>query len=98
MQCKVCASGKMNQPDGKMYRVCDVCMAAEIVYVPQAASESVSSRPTHIQSDFWCIRFGKNDHGGAGVDTPRTECSQRPIGNAGSNDANAKGNLLPRTE
>ena len=59
MQCKVCASGKMNQPDGKMYRVCDVCMAAEIVYVPQAHQKAFHQDPHTFKAIFGAYGSGK---------------------------------------
>ena len=52
MQCKVCASGTMIQPEGKMYRVCDVCLASEIMYVPQPHQVQFHKDPHTFKAIF----------------------------------------------
>jgi len=59
MQCKVCASGKMIQPEGKMYRVCDVCLASEIMYVPQAHQIEFHKDPHTFKAIFGAYGSGK---------------------------------------
>ena len=58
-QCKVCASGKMIQPEGKMYRVWDVCLASEILYVPQAHQIQFHKDPHTFKAIFGAYGSGK---------------------------------------
>ena len=58
-KCKVCASGTMKQPEGKMYQVCDICNAAEILYKPQPHQQQFHRDPHTFKAIFGAYGSGK---------------------------------------
>ena len=58
-KCKVCASGVMQQPEGKQYRICNVCNASEILYKPQAHQAQFHNDPHTFKAIFGAYGSGK---------------------------------------
>lgn len=57
--CKLCASGTMVQPAGKMYAICDMCNGAEILYVPQPHQKEFHEDTHTFKALFGAYGSGK---------------------------------------
>lgn len=58
-KCKVCATGIMKRPEGKMYSVCDMCNASEIHYKPQPHQREFHNDPHTFKAIFGAYGSGK---------------------------------------